>query len=211
MNGKGEIRDVELNCSALNETLSKMTPFVELETVHVSKLSFHVSSWTNIRKAPILVHVEHVTATVKEPLHYVDRAKRRQFRQVTRGELVEMIRAGIVKARGAYVSVMNERMTCRVVGLAKVIGLTKQSALFFDARIFLIAFSITSQSKLHPFRSIFNLGDVSRRDERVRGHRPSCICRLREFASFRSMNTDKKHLRKKFGDTITIDRLRAVY
>eukprot|EP00977_Amphora_coffeiformis_P005529 scaffold1170_cov174-Amphora_coffeaeformis.AAC.13 len=79
-----------------------MTPFVELEAVHVSKLSFHVSSWTNIRKAPILVHVEHVTATVKEPLHYVDRAKRRQLRQVTRGELVEMIRAGIIKARGAY-------------------------------------------------------------------------------------------------------------
>jgi len=103
LNGKGEIRDVELNCSVLNENLSKMTPFVELEAVHVSKLSFHVSSWTNIRKAPILVHVEHVTATVKEPLHYVDRAKRRRLRQVTRGELVEMIRAGIIKARGAYV------------------------------------------------------------------------------------------------------------
>ena len=94
---------MELNCSVLNENLSKMTPFVELEAVHVSKLSFHVSSWTNIRKAPILVHVEHVTATVKEPLHYVDRAKRRRLRQVTRGELVEMIRAGIIKARGAYV------------------------------------------------------------------------------------------------------------
>lgn len=110
LNGKGEIRDVEINCSLLNETLSKMTPFVELETVHVSKLSFHVSSWTNIRKAPILVHVEHVTATVNEPLHYVDRAKRRRLRQVTRGELVELIRAGIIKARGSYVRVGRSRV-----------------------------------------------------------------------------------------------------
>ena len=111
MNGKGEIKDVELNCAVLNETLSKMTPIVELETVHVSKLSFHVSSWTNIRKAPIVVNVEHVTATVKEPLHYVDRAKRRRFRQITRGELVEMIRSGVVKARGAYVRAAKQNKT----------------------------------------------------------------------------------------------------
>ena len=104
LNGKGEIKDVSLNCAALNEHLTQITPFIELETVHVSKLSFHVSSWTNLRKAPILVHIEHLTASVYEPLHYVDRAKRRSIRQITREELAEMIRTGLVKARGAYVS-----------------------------------------------------------------------------------------------------------
>ena len=39
LNGKGEIRDVELNCAALNESLSKMTPMVELERVHL--IDFH--------------------------------------------------------------------------------------------------------------------------------------------------------------------------
>lgn len=106
LNGKGEIRDVEINCAVLNDDLRKMTPFIELESVHVSKLSFHVSSWTNIRKAPILVHVEHLTATVKEPLDYVDREKQRSIRQITRGEFVEMLRTGMVKARGAYVRIL---------------------------------------------------------------------------------------------------------
>jgi len=61
LNGKGEIHNVELNCRYLNdEVLNKITPFVELERVHVSKLSFHVTSWTNLRKAPIVVDIEHV-------------------------------------------------------------------------------------------------------------------------------------------------------
>jgi hypothetical protein len=105
LNGKGEIRDVNINCAVLNEDLRKMTPFIELESVHVSKLSFHVSSWTNIRKAPILVHVEHLTAIVNEPLDYVDRENRRSIQQITQGEFVEMLRTGVFKARGAYVGI----------------------------------------------------------------------------------------------------------
>jgi len=62
----------------------------------VSKLSFHVSSWTNLRQSPICIDVEHVTAKIIEPLHFLDRRRRRRLRQITRHELAELIREGAV-------------------------------------------------------------------------------------------------------------------
>jgi hypothetical protein len=100
LNGKGEIHDVELNCAFLNDELTKITPFIELESVHVSKFSFHVSSWTNIRKAPIIVDVEHIKAVAVEPLRYKDRSRQQQIRQITRYELIELIRKGLLKPKG---------------------------------------------------------------------------------------------------------------
>jgi hypothetical protein len=82
-----------------------VSPFIEFESIHVSKLGFHVTSWTNLRKAPILVDIEHVTAIIHEPLHFVEKSKRKKLQMITERELVEMILAGLVKparGNGAY-------------------------------------------------------------------------------------------------------------
>lgn len=104
LNGKGEITDVELNCDFLNtEFLNKLTPFFQLSRIHVSRLSFSVSSWTNLRKAPILIDIEHVTATITEPLEYHPRSKlRRRIQQLTQSQLFQLIRQSIVPTRGQY-------------------------------------------------------------------------------------------------------------
>lgn len=107
LNGKGEITNVELNCAFLNNIITKMTPHMELESVHVSRLSFQVTSWTNLRKAPIVVDIEHVHVRAVEPLHFQERVKKTQFRQVLPHELEAMIREGLVPpkasaGRGAY-------------------------------------------------------------------------------------------------------------
>jgi hypothetical protein len=102
LNGKGEIKDVELNCEFLNETIQKVSPFFELESVHVSKLSFHVSSWTNLRKAPIVVDIEHVRAVLVEPLHFLHKKDRKRIRQITKSELMELIRLGLQPTRSSY-------------------------------------------------------------------------------------------------------------
>lgn len=102
LNGKGEINNVELNCAFLNETIQKVSPLIELESVHVSKLSFHVSSWTNLRKAPIVVDIEHVRATVVEPLHFLHKKDRKQVRQINKSELTELIRLGLQPTRNSY-------------------------------------------------------------------------------------------------------------
>ena len=96
LNGKGEINNVELNCAALNETITKMTPFIELESVHVSKLSFQVTSWTNLRKAPIMIDIEHVRARAIEPLHFWDRSQRKPLRQLMKSQLEQMILEGLL-------------------------------------------------------------------------------------------------------------------
>lgn len=102
LNGKGEINNVELNCAFLNETISKVSPFIELKHVHVSKLSFHVSSWTNLRKAPIMIDIEHVRAVVAEPLDFVQKTQRKPIRQITKNELIALIQAGLQPTRPSY-------------------------------------------------------------------------------------------------------------
>lgn len=102
LNGKGEITDVELNCSVLNDTLTRMTPFLELERVHCARLSFHVTSWANLRKAPIVVDVQDVSVTLLEPLHYHDRTQQKRIRQILTSQLIERIRRGLQGTRGPY-------------------------------------------------------------------------------------------------------------
>jgi len=79
-----------------------VTPFIELESVHVSKLSFHVTAWSNLKKAPIVVDIEDVTAVIVEPLGFLDRSQRRVARQISQEELNDLISKGLHKLRGAY-------------------------------------------------------------------------------------------------------------
>ena len=87
LNGKGEIADLSLNCAAINQELCNIVPFIELDSIHISKVAFQVTSWTNLRKAPIMVDIEHVTINISEPLHYLDPRKRRRVRQMTVAEM----------------------------------------------------------------------------------------------------------------------------
>lgn len=96
-NGKGDISNIEINCSVINEQLRHITPYVEFERIHVSKLSFHVSSWTNLRNSPIRLDVDHVHITIVEPFYYeTDQTKRKRIRQVTIEELTQLMKDGVI-------------------------------------------------------------------------------------------------------------------
>jgi len=102
LNGKGEIKDVSLNCSVLNELIAKLTPFIEFESVQISKLSFHVTSWANLKKAPLCVVVDNVRAVLVEPLHYIPKEQRRTLRQLSRQEYHQELNKSNKKPRGSY-------------------------------------------------------------------------------------------------------------
>jgi N-terminal region of Chorein or VPS13 len=87
LNGKGEIKDLSLNCAAINQQLSNIMPFLELDSIHISKVSFQVTSWTNLRKAPIMVDIEHISIHLSEPLHYLHPQKRRRIKQMTLSQM----------------------------------------------------------------------------------------------------------------------------
>ena len=70
LTGKGEITDVELNVSLLNSIIRTHAPFVELESVHVTRLGFNVTSFANINRAPIEILVDEVHAKLVEPLEF---------------------------------------------------------------------------------------------------------------------------------------------
>jgi hypothetical protein len=90
---------VELNCDFLNTVLKSITPYIQLESVHVSKLSFHVSAWANLRKAPILVDIQDVSAVLVEPLASYQQKRQRGLQQLTQAELNELIRQALFKPR----------------------------------------------------------------------------------------------------------------
>ena len=82
--------------------MAKVTPFIELESIHISKLSFQVTSWPNLKHAPIVIDIEDVKATIVEPLGYLGRDKRRVLQQLSREQLTILIEQGLHKLRGAY-------------------------------------------------------------------------------------------------------------
>jgi hypothetical protein len=97
LNGKGEIKDVQLNCSILNKTLSQLLPFATFEEVHVTRLGFHVTSWANLRKAPIIVDIGCITAVVEEPLNCLSSSKLKLIRMMTEKELARLLEEGLLK------------------------------------------------------------------------------------------------------------------
>ncbi|CAJ1957250.1 unnamed protein product [Cylindrotheca closterium] len=105
LNGKGEIRDLQINCSVVNKMVSQLVPFATFEEVHVSRLGFQVTSWANLRKAPIVVDIGCITAVVEEPLNYVTGMKKTGIRMFTEKELARMIEEELLKPfrkTGAY-------------------------------------------------------------------------------------------------------------
>lgn len=97
LNGKGEITNVFLNCSVINETVQKMSPLLEFEEIHVGQLGFHVMAWANLRKAPIMVDIGVVTAVLQEPIQCLPKAQRHKLMILTEQELVQLILKGLYK------------------------------------------------------------------------------------------------------------------
>ena len=67
LNGKGEIRDVSLNCALLNESIARLTPYIRFDEIQCDRIGILVTSWANLRKAPIIVDIGKVTAKIHEP------------------------------------------------------------------------------------------------------------------------------------------------
>jgi hypothetical protein len=101
LNGKGEIRDVTLNCSLFNESIARVCPYIRMEEIHVSRIGFHVTSWTNLRKAPIIVDIGHVTAKIQEPLILLPLDQRQRIQVITESELIQKLAEGFKPFRGS--------------------------------------------------------------------------------------------------------------
>ena len=83
----------------MNEEIRKFTRYIELEDIHVSKLSFYVTSWTNLKKSPICVDIEQVTVKVVEPLAFPPGRSDPKIRQITKSELAQQIKEGLIRTR----------------------------------------------------------------------------------------------------------------
>jgi len=70
LNGKGEISDVQIRVKPINDILKRYTNLIELSSVYVSKLSFNVTSFRYIKKAPIEISIDEVHIVLQEPLDY---------------------------------------------------------------------------------------------------------------------------------------------
>lgn len=103
MNGKGEIRDVSLNCALLNESIARLTPYIRFDEIQCDRIGILVTSWANLRKAPIIVDIGKVTAKIHEPFSLLPRNQRVRIELITEAELKKKIADGLKLFRtGAY-------------------------------------------------------------------------------------------------------------
>ena len=72
-----------------------------MEEIHVSRLGFHVTSWANLRKAPIIVDIGNVTAKIEEPFSILPRHQRRRIQMITESELIQKLAEGFKPLGGA--------------------------------------------------------------------------------------------------------------
>ena len=70
LTGRGEITDVNLNCAFLNDILRSYTQLAVFESVLVTRLGINVTSFSNIKKAPIEIIIDEVHVRLVEPLHF---------------------------------------------------------------------------------------------------------------------------------------------
>jgi hypothetical protein len=126
LNGKGEIKDIQLNCSFLNEELRKVTPYLEFHSVHIASLSFRVTSWTNLRQAPIVVHIGKIDVVLHEPLHFSHCPNRPKLRQVTASEYAALVQSKVCPTpRTASYNVLDrilDNVTIEIEALCVTIG-----------------------------------------------------------------------------------------
>ena len=69
--GKGEIVNVDLNVGTINALIfSKFTSKIQLQSAHITKLSFNVTSFTHLRKTPIVVTIDKIHIVLEEPMEF---------------------------------------------------------------------------------------------------------------------------------------------
>ena len=74
LSGKGSITNIKLNVQLINDFLNKppygTVPFLEFEEITLSSVRAEVTSYTNLKKAPIVLVIEEIHAKAREPLEY---------------------------------------------------------------------------------------------------------------------------------------------
>ncbi|KAL3803648.1 hypothetical protein HJC23_003702 [Cyclotella cryptica] len=74
MAGKGSITNVKLNVDLINDFLNKpphgVLPYLQLSEVTLSELRLEVTSYTNLKKAPVVLVIDEIHAHAVEPLEY---------------------------------------------------------------------------------------------------------------------------------------------
>ncbi|EJK75579.1 hypothetical protein THAOC_02693, partial [Thalassiosira oceanica] len=74
LSGKGSITNVKLNVELINDFLNKpphgAVPQLEFTEILLTELRVEVTSYTNLKRAPIVLVIEEIYATAREPLEY---------------------------------------------------------------------------------------------------------------------------------------------
>ena len=74
LSGKGSITNLRLNVDVINEFLNKpphgTLPFVKFTEIRLSELRVEVTSYTNLKKSPIVLVIEEIHASAVEPMEY---------------------------------------------------------------------------------------------------------------------------------------------
>ena len=71
---QGSITNVKLNVDLINDFLNKpphgMFPYLQLSEVTLTQLRLEVTSYTNLKKAPVVLVIDEIHAHAIEPLEY---------------------------------------------------------------------------------------------------------------------------------------------
>lgn len=70
LSGRGSITDVRLNVDLINDYLRPSCPFIEFVEIELSELRVEVTSYTNLKKAPIVLVIGEIRAVARESLEY---------------------------------------------------------------------------------------------------------------------------------------------
>ena len=70
LSGRGSITDVRLNVDLINDYLRPSFPFIEFVKIELSELRVEVTSYTNLKKAPIVLVIGEIRAVARESLEY---------------------------------------------------------------------------------------------------------------------------------------------
>lgn len=74
ISSKGSITNVKLNTALLNQLLTEppygLFPYIQLKAVTLTELRLEVTSYTNLKKAPVVLVIDEVFVDAEEMLEY---------------------------------------------------------------------------------------------------------------------------------------------
>ena len=107
LSGKGSITNLRLNVDVINEFLNKpphgTVPFVKFTEIRLSELRVEVTSYTNLKKAPIVLVIEEIHASAVEPMEYfLDPANAQNKNSPSKPQQASQQQQQSTQARQAY-------------------------------------------------------------------------------------------------------------